>query len=205
MPTALRPPPPDLDRIAPLERPFSTAEYRRLGEAGVLGPDSRVELIDGRIVTMSPILPPHFFTVLRLTDLLSERLYATPHRLARVAVQSSLALWDGTEPEPDLVLLKPDTPEDRLPGPADVLLVVEVSDSTLRYDQTVKRVRYAQAGVTETWVLDVAGRAVEVGRQPDGRAYGDLVRLEKGDAVSVQALPTLAPLPVSDLFPPVSP
>ncbi len=202
MPTALRPPPPDLDRIAPFERPFSSAEYRRLAETGVLGPDSRVELIDGRIVTMSPILPaalPHR----RPTDgPVSERLYGESPRPARVVVQSSIALRDGTEPEPDLMLLRPGAPEDRLPGPDDVLLVVEVSDSTLRYDQTVKRDRYAQAGVPETWVLDIAGRAVEVGRQPEGREYRDLTRLEEGATVDIAALPDLAPIPVSDLFPP---
>ena len=202
MPTALRPPPPDLDRIAPFERPFTSAEYRLLTEAGILGPDSRVELIDGRIVTMSPILPPHFHTVVRLTDLLSERLYAESPRPAKVVVQSPIALRDGTEPEPDLMLLRPGAPEDRLPGPGDVLLVVEVSDSTLRYDQTVKRARYAQAGVSEVWVLDIAGRAVEVGRQPDGREYRDLARLAEGAAVDIAALPDLAPVPVSDLFPP---
>ena len=205
MPTALRPPPPDLDRIAPLERPFSTAEYRRLAEAGVLGPDSRVELIDGRIVAMSPILPPHLHTLRRLTDLLAKRLYASDAAPAQMLIQSSFALQDGTEPEPDLILLRPDAPEDRLPEPRDVVLVVEVSDSTLRYDQTVKRARYAQAGVPETWVLDVAARAVEVGREPHGRGYRQVPRLEEGAAVDVAALPGLPPLPVSDLFPPASP
>ncbi len=205
MPTALRPPPPDLDRIAPFERLFSTAEYRLLAEAGILGSDSRVELIDGRIVTMSPILPPHFHTLRRLTDLLAKRLYASEPVPAEMSIQSSFALQDGTEPEPDLVLLRPGTPEDRLPGPDDVLLVVEVSDSTLRYDQTVKRARYAQAGVPETWVLDIAGRAVEVGRQPQGRAYTDLARLGEGAEVGLAALPALAPIPVGDLFPPASP
>jgi Uma2 family endonuclease len=204
MPTTLQPLPPDLDQIAPFERPFTTAEYRTLVEAGVLGEDDRVELIDGRIVTMSPILPPHLHTLRRLTDLLAERLYATSPAPAQMSIQSSFALFDGTEPEPDLVLLRPDTPEDRLPGPADVLLVVEVSDSTLRYDRTVKRARYAEAGVPEMWVLDIAGRAVEVGRQPEGRAYRDLVRLAEGAEVGVAALPTLAPLPVSALFPPAS-
>ena len=203
MPTALQPPPPDLDQIAPFERPFSTAEYRTLVEAGVLGPDSRVELIDGRIVTMSPILPPHLHTVLRLTDSLAQRLYATSPAPARMSVQSSFALFDGTEPEPDLVLLKPDTPEDRLPGPSDAMLVVEVSDSTLGYDRTVKRARYAQAGVGEMWVLDVEGRAVEVGQRPRGREYQSLVRFEEGQTVKVDAL-DLEPIPVADLFPATS-
>ena len=201
MPTALRPPPPDLDLIAPFERPLSTAEYRRMAEAGILGPDSRVELIDGRIVVMSPILPPHVHTLLRLTDLLAQRLYAAPPAPARMSIQSSFALFDGTEPEPDLVLVRPGMPEDRLPGPEDALLVVEVSDSTLRYDRTVKRARYAEAGISEMWILDIEGRAVEIGRQPEGRAYRTLDRLAEGEAVGIEALPDLVPLPVTDLFP----
>ena len=198
MPTA--PLPPDLARLAVRERTFTVDEYHALGRAGVLGEDSRVELIDGRLIAMSPIGEPHLLVVNRLNRLLAQRAYAAEPALAIVSVQNPLRLDDGTEPEPDLVLLRPESEGRGFPSAPDALLVVEVSDATLNFDRTVKVPRYAAAGVAELWVVAVAERTVEVHRRPSGRSYAETDRVGRGGALTVAALPALAPVPVDDVF-----
>lgn len=191
----------DLRALGVRPRALTVDEYHAMGAAGVFGPEERVELLDGRIIAMSPIGTPHLLAVNRLTFEFSRRLLTTDPPLALVSVQNPIRLHDRSEPEPDVVLIRPDAPA-RTPTPADVLLVVEVSDATLAYDRTVKRARYAAAGVPEVWVVALAEGAVEVSRRPSPRGYAETRTYRAGEAVGVAALPGVAPVPVADVLGP---
>lgn len=187
---------PDLLTLAPRERPFTVDEYHRLAEAGVLTEDDRVELLDGRIITMSPIGSAHLHCVNRLVDLFAERLYTLSPRRACLSVQNPVRLSLHSEPEPDVVLLRPDASQDRTPIPDDVLLVVEVADTTLAYDRTVKQKHYAAAGIPEYWVVDLNAETVIVHRNPGDDGYGSVVTHDAEAVLTVEALPDLSALPV---------
>ncbi len=128
-----------------LRRPFTVAEYHRMAEAGVLGEDDRVELLEGEIVQMTPIGSRHAACVARLTHLFVDRLQGR----AQVNVQNPVHLSERSEPQPDLALLRPrpDFYARAHPGPADVLLLVEVAETSSDVDWTVKIPLYAGAGV----------------------------------------------------------
>lgn len=157
-------------------RRFTAQEYHRMGEVGILGEDDRVELVGGELVEMAPIGTRRLSCVVGLTHLLVER---SQSRFF-VSVQNPVRLSERDEPEPDLSLLRtrPGPGATGPPGPEDVLLVIEVSDTTLSYDRNVKVPLYARAGVPEAWIVDLAGRKVEVhsGPGPDGyrasRSFG---------------------------------
>lgn len=138
-------------------RLFDVAEYRRMGELGLLGEDERVELIEGELVQMAAVGSPHMGAVMALTRLL---VLAAGVR-ALLAVQDPIRLGDRSEPEPDLALLRPRSDGYRLakPVPAEVLLLVEVADSSLRYDRLVKLPLYARHGIAVAWLVDLDGRA----------------------------------------------
>lgn len=148
--------------------PISVDDYRRMGEIGILEPDLRVELIDGEIILMPPIGASHTSIVDRLT-----RLFVTgTGERAIVRVQGPVRLSELSEPQPDLALLAPseDFYAARTAGPQDVLLLVEVADSTLRYDREVKTPLYARAGIAEYWIVDVGGgRLLRFADPSDGR------------------------------------
>ena len=151
-------------------RLLTVADYHRMGESGILAPDERVELIDGEIFVMPPpIGPTHSGIVDHLTRLfvvaLGER--------AIVRVQSLVRLSDLSEPEPDLALLKPraDFYKRRAPEPADVLLLIEVSDSTLAHDRRTKVPLYARHAIPEVWIADVEGARLIVYREPGADGY----------------------------------
>src|SRR3984957_5698612 len=126
---------------------FTVDEYYRMAEAGILGPEERVELIDGEIIQMSPIGDRHLGCVNAAPSFFT----STFREKAVVSVQNPLQLNDYTEPEPDVVLLKPrkDFYRGKHPDAESTLLVVEVSDTTLRYDRKIKLPRYAAAGIPE--------------------------------------------------------
>ena len=151
---------------APSRHVITVAAFHRMGEAGILGPAERVELIDGEIIDMSPIGALHAAIVARLTMLFSRELGGT----AVVWCQNPLRLDDVSEPEPDIVILRPraDFYATAHPGPADALLVIEVSDTSLAYDLDVKVPLYARHGIPEIWVIDAATRRTRVFRQPGG-------------------------------------
>jgi Uma2 family endonuclease len=178
---------------------FTVEDYHALGAAGVLGEDDRVELIDGLILAMSPVGLAHITAVNRLTDLFAERLYTLSPRPALVSVQNPLRLDDGTEPLPDVVLLRPGS-EGHFPTATDAILVVEVADPTLDHDRDVKCPRYALAGVPELWIVDLEGRAVEVYRRPGPEGYAEMERLGEHDVLTIQALPDLPLLPVHSVL-----
>ena len=169
-----------LDRpYTPTRRRFDVDAYYRMAEAGILSPKDRVELIDGEIIEMAPIGAPHGGKVDRLTSLVA-RIVADGQVIARV--QGPLRLDRRNEPQPDLMLLRPraDFYETGHPSAADVLLLVEVADSSLAYDRGPKLALYARHGVPEVWVVDLVGRAVEICREPGPEGYAERSGLSGG-------------------------
>jgi Uma2 family endonuclease len=173
--------------LAPAKHRFSVEDYYRMAETGVLRPDARVELLDGEIIDMSPIGPFHGGVVGRLTRLL------TIHSKDRWLVwpQNPLRLGEHSEPEPDVMLLKP-SPDDytnRHPRPEDVFLLVEVSDASLATDLEKKLPAYGRAGVTEVWIVNLEEAAIEIYRDPHFDGYGARTVLRAGDEARPLAFP----------------
>jgi Uma2 family endonuclease len=165
-------------------------EYHRMAEAGVLAPDARVELIEGEVVDMASIGTRHASTVKRLNRLFLEAAGAR----AIVSVQDPLRLGDMSEPEPDLMLLRPrdDWYASNHPTATDVLLLVEVSETSVRYDREIKIPLYARHGVQEVWIVDVDDRVVRFFRRPRDGAYADITATETPGPTAPQALPDAA-------------
>ena len=159
----------DADLVLTRHR-LNVDDYHRMAEAGILGEDDRVELIDGDLIDMAPIGQDHAATVNGLNHLL---VMACGDR-AIVSVQNPARLDRFSEPQPDVTLFRPRADNYRTgarPGPADVLLLVEVADSSLRYDRAVKLPLYARAGIGEVWIVDLRRRVVDVHRTPVGDGY----------------------------------
>ena len=152
---------------SPTRHLISVEAFHRMGETGILGPADRVELIDGEIIDMSPIGALHAAIV----DLLTRHFGRSAQASVFIRCQNPLRLDDISEPEPDIAILKPraDFYTTGHPGPADVLLVVEVADSSLAYDLGVKVPLYARHGIPEVWVIDATTRQTRVFREPVGR------------------------------------
>ena len=162
-------------------RRFDVNAYYRMAETGILAPKDRVELIDGEIIEMAPIGSVHAGTTNRLTSLVG-RLAADGRVVA--SVQSPLRLDPFNEPQPDLMLLRPraDFYTSSHPTAADVLLLIEVADSSLAWDRGPKLALYARHGVPEVWIVDLVGRAVEICRAPGADGYAERRRLSEGVA-----------------------
>ena len=169
---------------------FTVDDYYRMAEVGIIKPEDRVELIDGEIIEMSPIGSRHLGCVNR-----ANRLFALAARSRFVvSVQHPLLLNNYTEPEPDIVLLKPRSDDyySKKPAADDALLIVEVSDTTLRYDRDVKLPRYAVAHVPEVWIENLDDDLLLVYRNPAGGRYTTALQLQRGENVSLVALPDVA-------------
>lgn len=171
-------------------RRFTVHEYHRMAEAGILHEDDRVGLIEGEIVEMTPIGSRHFACVNRLNKLLIQQVGDS----AVVHVQNPVRLADLSEPEPAIALLRlrEDFYAEKYPTPEDVLLLIEVSDTSLRYDQEIKLPLYARAGVREVWIVDLSGEAVERHTEPAGDGYRLVRRAYRGETLESVALPALA-------------
>lgn len=176
---------------------FTVADYHRMAEAGILGEDDRVELIEGEIIRMSPIGREHAGCVKYLTNVLGQGIDAA----AIVAVQDPLVLGDHSEPEPDLMILRrrPDYYRSGHPTPADVLLIVEVADTSLEYDRQVKVPLYARDGIPETWLLNLAQEHIVVYRDPGAEGYRSVRVARRGETISPLACPDLS-LAVADVL-----
>ncbi len=169
---------------------FTSREYHRMGETGVLKPGARVELLDGQIIDMSPIGPSHGGAVKRLIRLFGK--FSTGRWL--IAAQDPLTLDEHSEPEPDLMLLKP-APDDyssRHPGPEDVLLLIEVADTSLAYDRGEKLTAYGRAGIREVWIVNLVEQTLEVHREPQYDGYGSTKILRAGEPAQLLAFPDVA-------------
>lgn len=176
---------------------LSAATYHQMISSGMLGEDVRVELFDGETILTSPIGPGHSGHLRRLIRLLSEQLQGA----ALLSVQDAVHLDESAEPQPDLALLGPraDDYARSLPGVADILLLVEVADSSLEYDRSVKMPLYSRAGVVEAWVVNLVDGWVEVYREPTQVGCTSLRRVLPGKLLDVAALPNRA-LAVDDLL-----
>jgi Uma2 family endonuclease len=172
----------------PLVR-YSVDDYEQMIERGILTENDRVELIRGEIVDKMSIGDRHAACVNRLNRLLGKKAGDT----AIVAIQNPVRLADS-EPEPDVALLRPrgDFYATGKPEPADVLLAIEVADSSLDYDRDVKRPMYGEAGIAEYWIVNLIDECLEVHRQPqpDG-TYRDVQTLRRGQQVDVALLPAI--------------
>ncbi|MBI5383388.1 MAG: Uma2 family endonuclease [Verrucomicrobia bacterium] len=166
---------------------FTVEDYYRMAETGVLKPEARVELLDGEIVDMMPIGPFHAGTTNRLN-----RLFNVPSKGRwLVAAQNPVRLSEHSEPQSDLMLVKPalDDYTRRHPGPDDVFLLIEVADTTLTYDRSRKLPAYGRAGIPEVWIVNLPERKVEVYREPHYLGYAFKLELREGDQAEPQAFP----------------
>jgi Uma2 family endonuclease len=170
-------------------RRFTVADYYQMAEAGVFRPGERVELIEGEIVEMTPIGRRHAAVVDRSANGFSRRL----GERTIVRVQGPVRLDDGTEPQPDIALLRPksDYYDSGIPTAADVFLVVEVADSSVEYDRRVKTPLYARAGVPEVWLALIEADHVEVHREPGPTGYRVVRSVRRGESLSPGAFPEL--------------
>jgi len=168
-----------------------------MGETSVLDPEARIELIEGELFDMSPIGPPHSSKVNRLIRFFS-RIIGDQ---AIVSAQNPTVLGDLSAPQPDLALLRwrKDFYEQAHPGPEDILVLVEVADSTLAYDRDRKLPLYARFAIPEVWLVDVAGKALIVYRDPENGAYRTRFRVPDLSRVDIAALPGIA-LDLRSLF-----
>ena len=173
--------------VALRTRRFTADEYLRMAQVGILSEDDRVELIDGEVLAMTPIGPRHSAAVDRINHLFTSRVSGR----AIVRVQGPVRLNLYTEPEPDILLLRPraDFYASAHPGPADVLLVLEVADSSIGYDRDVKTYIYAQSGVHEYWIVDLNDGVLIRHTSPSGGAYREVERV----ASQAQIAPLLLP------------
>ncbi|MGB3849065.1 MAG: Uma2 family endonuclease [Tunicatimonas sp.] len=148
---------------------FTVDEYHRMAEIGILTEDDRVELINGEIITMSPINSPHAAIVDRINTLFDSKLSGQ----TIVRIQSPLLLSDLSEPEPDVMLLVPrdDFYASDHPQPEDVYLLIEVADSSVRIDREVKLPVYAAAEVSEVWIVNLNEKLIEVFHSPSAGRY----------------------------------
>ncbi len=166
-------------------RPFTVEEYHRLAQVGVVGEDERVELIEGDIIRMPLIGSRHAACVDRLNHLFS--------RISRdviVRVQGPLRLGERSEPQPDVAVLKwhQDFYAEEHPGANDVVLVVEVSETSATYDREMKVSLYGRHGVPEVWVVDLEREVIEVYRGPSAAGYAEVKWARRGDGVPSLAL-----------------
>jgi len=169
-------------------RLFTVEEYYRMAEAGILSEDDRVELIEGELVTMSPIGSRHAACVARLTALL----FPVEGR-GILWVQNPIRLGARSEPQPDVTLLRyrPDFYASAHPGPEDVLLVVEVAETSADADRSLKIPLYARYGIPEAWLVDLLEERIEIYRHPTPQGYRSLHIAHRGETVSPTALPDL--------------
>jgi len=169
---------------------FNVDEYYRMAEVGLLSEDDRVELIEGEIVEMSPIGKTHGGTVKRSNRFLNRKLGDS----VIVSVQDPVRLNDFSEPQPDLALLKPrkDFYSNSHPEPEDVLVVIEVADTTVNYDRNIKLPLYARAGIPEAWLIALPKDIIEVHSQPEGGKYKKVQRLKRGKSLISFSIPGFA-------------
>lgn len=175
--------------MAITRRPFTVADYHRMREAGIFAADDRVELLDGEIIAMRPIGPLYAAIVKRINTLLGQ----TALSGYIVSVQDPVQLADDSEPQPDIALLvyRPDYYATGHPQPADILLIIEVSDTSLAYDRDSKLPRYAASLIPEVWIIDAEHHQIEQYADPAHGQYRTKQTWSHGQTLTSHALPTL--------------
>ena len=175
-------------------RKLTIEEYHKLGEAGILHPNDRVELIDGLLVKMAPIGPEHQFILEKLNDVLSEQKKGR----FKVGPGRPIPIPNFNEPQPDMVLLRIDAGTRREhASPGEIYLVIEISDTTVKYDSEKKLPAYESARIPEYWIVDIPAKALRVFRLNQEEKYQE-TRYTRG-SLAVQAFPDVI-VPVQDLF-----
>jgi Uma2 family endonuclease len=187
---------PEPARARAPRRRLTVDDYHRMGDAGILQEDDRVELLDGELFQMASIGSPHAGIVIRLES----RFGALAVGRYLVSTQNPIQILPYSEPQPDIVLLRPraDTYCSALPQPSDVLLLVEVADSSLEWDRDVKIPMYGRHGVIESWLVDLEHRTVTVFRNPTQDGYRSSVEIREG-VVSPCCFADIA-ITLNDLF-----
>ena len=185
---------------SPRKRLFTRKEYHAMGKAGIFEYKERVELLEGEIIVMSPVGNRHAFCVDQLNY---EFAALNISRRAIVRVQNPAATSPTSEPEPDLMLMayKDDRYVSGHPGPQDILLLVEVSDSSLSYDTNVKLRHYARVGVREVWIADLRNDQIVSHTEPSLEGYLVSRTYRLGDTISPTAFPDIQ-ISVNDIIPP---
>jgi Uma2 family endonuclease len=181
----------------PAKHRFTVGQYYKMAEVGILDIEQRTELIDGEIIEMSPIGTKHAACLSKMADLLRDR----TRDLAAVRQQNPVRLSDRSEPQPDIAVVsdRQDYYADKHPTPSEIFLLIEVSDSTLKYDREVKAPLYARAGIPELWIANLEAQVFEVYRQPNDTGYQEVQIYGKGEVINLQMLPDIA-IAVDDIF-----
>lgn len=176
-----------MDTLTAIRKRFTVVEYQQMADTGILSEDDRLELLEGEIVKMAALGPQHAACVDRLT----QRLPLLVQGRAIVRVQNPIRIAEHSQPQPDVTLLQPrdDFYAGGHPEPEDVLLLIEVSESSLAYDRDVKLPLYAAAGIVEVWLVALQLQVVEVYRAPSENGYGEKRTMRRGDTLSPLHLP----------------
>jgi Uma2 family endonuclease len=175
--------------IDTIHRPLTVAEFNKMVEVGIIAPDEPVELVDGELIAMPRMGPPHASIVGRLTNVLLNRLRAAVTIWPQLPVVTSQ--W--SQPQPDVALVRPreDFYRSGHPIPEDIFAVVEVSDSMLAFDRGPKRRMYAKAAIAEYWIVDVKAMTIEAYREPHDIGYGVPLLAARGQAIAFAAFPDI--------------
>lgn len=193
---------PETQEAAPNRIRWTRRQYRAMRDADIL--EGRYELIEGEIISKMGQNRPHVIVIVLLCEWLRQ-IFGGAFVQAQGPIQTSTNDTDFSEPEPDVaVTLQPATAYlERLPTPSDLVLVVEVSDTTLRFDRSTKAGLYARAGICEYWIVDIAGRQVLVHRRPAAEGYMEITAYNSDERIATLAQAETS-VRVADLLPPVS-
>lgn len=167
-------------------RRITVDEYYKMAEVGILKPDERVELINGEIIQMSPIGIRHRNCVNNFTKILNR---LVPDKFI-VSPQNPVRIDADDEPVPDIAVVKANAINKDF-SPEDVVLLIEVADTTYSYDRTVKIKKYATAGVPEVWLANLSKNTMETFNNPVGETYTEIREFNVGDRVQSQQLPMI--------------
>lgn len=176
---------------------FTVEQFERMGEAGIFSEDARLELIEGEIIEISPIGSRHAACVKFLSRYLNRAL----GDIALISTQDPIQLDDFTAPQPDVALLRlrDNFYSDSHPTPQDVLLVIEVADTTVDYDRLIKLPLYAKAGIPEVWIVNLPADRIEIYAAPNNGAYEIATEVERGEQAQAQTISSLS-IPVNTIL-----
>ena len=175
---------------------FTVAEYYKMAEVGILKPTDKIELINGEIIQMSPIKSPHANTVSVVEELLYEQLI----KKVTIRTQSPISISNHSEPEPDIAIVKygRNRYANSHPNPLDVFLLIEVSDSTLKFDRKTKKKLYAKAEIPEYWIINIPDSQIEVFRKPIDGVYQKELIVKNEETIKAEKIKFK--ISVSDIF-----